>query len=132
MTELRQRYDWLAQARGLPQARQSPHHHRSPQAGHATFAEENALKKWLRAGNTLLVVAGIFDTPQWGVPDFSTPTELYQLTGLSLDTHDDAEPDNGVAGNKEKLRHLRTNRRNRRPGRQPTPSCRSRSRSAAS
>jgi hypothetical protein len=97
VTELRQRYDWLARARGLPR-------HGNllittiPHKRVMRLAEEKALKKWLRSGNTLLVVAGIFDTPEWGVPDFSSPTELYQLTGLSLDTHDDAETEGGEAG----------------------------------
>ncbi len=67
------------------------------------LAEEKPLKKWLRSGNTLLIVAGIFDTPEWGVPDITTPNELYQLTELWLDVHDDAEADDGEAGKRRKL-----------------------------
>ena len=57
MTELRQRYDWLSRARGIPK-------HGNllittiPHKRVMRLAEQNALKKWLRSGNTLLVVAG--------------------------------------------------------------------------
>lgn len=90
VTELRQRYDWLARARGLPK-------HGNllittiPHKRVMRLAEENALKKWVRSGNTLLVVAGIFDTPEWGMPDSTTPNELFQLTNLWIDIHEAAE-----------------------------------------
>ena len=48
VTELRQRYDWLARARGLPR-HGNPHHHDSAQAGDAARrgkgAEEMAARR---------------------------------------------------------------------------------------
>jgi hypothetical protein len=100
VTELRQRYDWLSRARGLPK-------HGNllittiPHKRVMRLAEQNALRKWVRSGNTLLVVAGIFDTPEWGVPDSTTPNELFQLTDLWIDVHEAAEAEDEEAGDKK-------------------------------
>ena len=57
VTELRQRYDWLSRARGIPK-------HGNllittiPHKRVMRLAEQNALKKWVRAGNTVMVAAG--------------------------------------------------------------------------
>ena len=100
VTELRQRYDWLSRARGIPK-------HGNllittiPHKRVMRLAEQNALRKWLRSGNSLLVVAGLFDTPEWGVPDSTSANELYELTGLSIATHEDEEPGDAEAGDRK-------------------------------
>jgi len=87
VTELRHRYDWLEETPGLPRrgnllVTTVPHKRPSRQA------EESALVDWVRRGNSVLVVAGVFDTPEWGVPDFTTPSEFHKLSGLWVTDHE--------------------------------------------
>jgi hypothetical protein len=50
-------------------------------------AEElRSLDEWLRAGNTLLVLAAIADRPDWAVGRTGLEAELLDLTGLSHET----------------------------------------------
>lgn len=91
VTELRQRYDWLRSTKDLPKSGNIlittiPHKRVM------RLNEESALNRWVWAGNTVVVLAGIFDTPEWGVPDFSTPEELHRLSGLWLRDPNEPEP----------------------------------------
>lgn len=87
VTELRQRYDWLAQAPGLPASGNllvtTLPHDRAMRLN-----EESALAQWIEQGNTLLVLAGVFDTPEWGFPDTTTIDELHRLSGLWIRNHE--------------------------------------------
>ncbi|RPI43072.1 MAG: DUF4350 domain-containing protein, partial [Betaproteobacteria bacterium] len=90
VTELRHRYDWLAGAPGLP-AQGNLLITTIPHERPMRRSEESALVTWVRQGNSVLVLAGVFDTPEWGVPDVSTPGELHTLTGLWIQTHEEPE-----------------------------------------
>jgi Domain of unknown function (DUF4350) len=83
VTDLRRRYDWFEGAAGLP-ARGNLLITTIPHKRAIRWSERSALRKWVQQGNVLLVVAGIFDTPEWGVPDTGTLETLHQLTGLSV------------------------------------------------
>jgi hypothetical protein len=48
------------------------------------MAEFSALDEWLRAGNSLLVLAALSDRPKWGRAGFALHTDLQRLTGLDL------------------------------------------------
>lgn len=94
VTELRHRYDWLADAPGLP-ARGNLLVTTVPHKRPMRQTEESALVDWVRAGNAVLVLAGVFDTPEWGMPDVTTPEELHTLSGLWITSHDEPLPDAG-------------------------------------
>ena len=92
VTELRHRYDWLAEAPGMPKrgnllVTTIPHKRQMRQS------EESALVKWMRGGNSVLVLAGLFDTPEWGVPDVDSPQELYKLSSLWVRPHKESKPE---------------------------------------
>lgn len=46
--------------------------------------ELNALRDWILNGNSVLVAAGLFDTPEWAVPEIDTFGDLHGVTGLSF------------------------------------------------
>lgn len=48
--------------------------------------ERRALDEWLRAGNTLLVLAAIADRPDWVAGRSGLDADLLDLTGLGLET----------------------------------------------
>jgi hypothetical protein len=48
--------------------------------------EARALDRWIRAGNTLLVLAALSDTPDWGRGGLSVHNDLQLLTGLDFET----------------------------------------------
>jgi hypothetical protein len=64
------------------------------------------LRDWISAGNTLFVVAGLSDTPEWSMGEGLDPafmTHMYAMTGLSFEQHQDApgelvESENGEPG----------------------------------
>jgi hypothetical protein len=49
-----------------------------------SVTELSALDKWLRAGNTLLVLATLSDRPDWGRPGLMLLSDLQGLTGLDV------------------------------------------------
>lgn len=82
---LRERYGQLAQTSPAPQGNLliSTVPHVYP----IRTSEVNALKKWIADGNTLLVLAGLSDTPEWSVgegQDRAIMRHLAQMTGLSF------------------------------------------------
>jgi hypothetical protein len=81
--ELRHRYGWLADAPGIPE-RGNILVTTIPLKRAARDSEVEALHEWIGRGNSLLVAAGIFDTPEWGMPDSGTQHALYQLTALQF------------------------------------------------
>lgn len=83
VVELRHRYGWLADAPGIP-PRGNVLVATIPLKRAARRSEVEALHEWIGRGNSLVVAAGIFDTPEWGVPDTGTQEALYQLTRLQF------------------------------------------------
>lgn len=77
--ELRHRYGWLMEAPGIPE-RGNILVTTIPLKRAARESEVDSLHEWLDRGNALIVAAGIFDTPEWGVPDTGTQDALYELT----------------------------------------------------
>jgi hypothetical protein len=49
-------------------------------------AEVRALDQWIRAGNTLLVLAALSDRPDWGAGGLGVHNDLQLLTGLDVET----------------------------------------------
>jgi hypothetical protein len=52
------------------------------------------LRRWIEAGNTLLLVAGLSDTPEWAITQtagFELILALQQMTGLNFSSVPDAE-----------------------------------------
>ncbi len=83
VVELRHRYGWLAGAPGIP-PRGNVLLATIPLKRAARSSEIEALHEWIGRGNALVVAAGIFDTPEWGVPDTGTQEALYQLSALQF------------------------------------------------
>jgi hypothetical protein len=46
--------------------------------------EMTALRDWILRGNSVLVAAGLFDTPEWAVPEIDTFGDLRDVTGLEF------------------------------------------------
>jgi len=87
VSDLRHRYDWLARAPALPGTGNLlvttvPHRRM------ARPSEVFALQEWVGQGNTLLVLAGLFDTPEWGIPDTDTPGTIRRLSNIGVDFHE--------------------------------------------
>jgi hypothetical protein len=100
VTELRQRYDWLQKTPTLPR-RGNLLVTTIPHERPMRVAEQSALVKWISSGNSVLVLAGIFDTPEWGVPDLNSPQELHRISGLWLQPYEDAEEGDAQAEGEE-------------------------------
>jgi hypothetical protein len=83
VTELRQRYDWLQRAPGLP-ARGNILVTSVPHKRFARPSEVESLFDWIAEGNALVVVAGLFDTPEWGIPDTGTPDTIQRLSKIAI------------------------------------------------
>lgn len=82
---LRHRFDWLAGSgelskRGNLLITTIPFQRRMRRA------EMNALREWILRGNSVLVVAGLFDTPEWAIPEIDTFGDLRDVTGLNFRT----------------------------------------------
>ncbi|MEX1994455.1 MAG: DUF4350 domain-containing protein [Steroidobacteraceae bacterium] len=105
--ELRHRYDWLQRAAELP-----PGGNllviTIPFKRAARQSELRELRAWLWRGNSVLVAAGLFDTPEWAVPETNTFGQLYGVTGIEIrfagdeedgagDVEDNAAPDAAAA-----------------------------------
>lgn len=90
VTELRHRFDWLARAPELPK-------HGNllvttiPFKRAARWSETQALRTWIEDGNAVLVAAGLFDTPEWAVPETDTFGQLYAVTGLEFQVAGDPD-----------------------------------------
>lgn len=88
---LRHRFDWLSGSGELPR-------HGNllittvPFKRRMRNTEIASLREWILHGNSMLVVAGLFDTPEWGVPESDTFGELRDLTGLNFRSQPDPGP----------------------------------------
>ncbi len=91
---LRERFQELARLDGVPATGNlliSTAPHRYPMRD----SETGPLRDWISAGNTLLVVAGLSDTPEWSMGEGRDPgfmKHMRAMTGLSF-TPADAPPD---------------------------------------
>lgn len=81
--ELRHRYDWLERAPELP-PRGNLLVTTIPFKRAARQSELRALRDWVSEGNSVLVAAGLFDTPEWAVPETDTFGQLYGVTGIEI------------------------------------------------
>lgn len=79
---LRERFDTLAQRHDLP-ATGNLLIVTTPVLTPFSVAEATALERWLRAGNTLLVLAALSDSPEWGLGGY-VHSDLRLLTGLEF------------------------------------------------
>lgn len=67
-------------------------------------AEMNALHRWVREGNTLLVTAALNDTPLWASTDSADlVNEVFRLTGIAVSAVQAENAD----GNKDQAQQLR-------------------------
>ncbi len=81
---LRERFDTLAKRRDLPLAGNLLIM-TVPAATPFRVQEAGAVDHWIRAGNTLLVLAALSDTPDWGRGGPSIHNDLQLLTGLDFE-----------------------------------------------
>lgn len=79
---LRERFDSLAQRHDLP-ASGNLLIVTTPVVTPFSVAEATALERWLHAGNTLLVLAALSDSPEWGLGGY-VHSDLRLLTGLEF------------------------------------------------
>jgi len=79
---LRERFDSLARRHDLPAAGNLLIV-TTPVVTPFSVAEATALERWLRAGNTLLVLAALSDSPAWGIGGY-VHSDLRLLTGLEF------------------------------------------------
>jgi len=87
---LRERFDTLAKRRDLPGAGNLLIM-TVPVATPLRVQEARAVDRWIRAGNTLLVLAALSDTPDWGRGGLGVHNDLQLLTGLDFETVHAAE-----------------------------------------
>ena len=80
---LRERLDTLAKRRDLPRAGNLLIM-TVPVATPFRVPEARAVDHWITAGNTLLVLAALSDTPDWGRGGLSIHNDLQLLTGLDF------------------------------------------------
>lgn len=81
---LRERFDTLAKRRDLSRAGNLLIM-TAPVATPFRVQEAGAVNHWIRAGNTLLVLAALSDTPDWGRGGLSIHNDLQLLTGLDFE-----------------------------------------------
>ncbi len=81
--ELRHRYDWLLRAAELPE-KGNLMVTTIPHKRYMRHSELRSLRKWSQNGNAILVAAGVFDTPEWAVPDTDLQNQLYQLSRITI------------------------------------------------
>ena len=87
---LRERFDTLAKRRDLPAAGNLLIV-TVPVATPFRVQEARAVDHWIRAGNTLLVLAALSDTPDWGRGGLGVHNDLQLLTGLDFEAVHGAE-----------------------------------------
>jgi hypothetical protein len=80
---LRERFDSLAKRRDLPRAGNLLIM-TVPVATPFRVPEAGAVDHWIRAGNTLLLLAALSDTPDWGRRGLRVHSDLQLLTGLEF------------------------------------------------
>ncbi len=103
---LRERFDTLAKRPDLPRAGNLLIM-TMPVATPFRVAEVRALDQWIRAGNTLLVLAALSDRPDWGAGGLGVHNDLQLLTGLDFETVRAREPAPDSAARRiEALREL--------------------------
>jgi len=93
---LRERLDTLAKRRDLPRAGNLLIM-TVPVATPFRVQEAGAVDHWIRAGNTLLVLAALSDTPDWGRGGLSIHNDLQLLTGLDFAAASRAEGSQNAA-----------------------------------
>lgn len=93
---LRERFDTLAKRRDLPRAGNLLIV-TVPVATPFRVQEAGAVDHWIRAGNTLLVLAALSDTPDWGRGGLSIHNDLQLLTGLDFEAVSRAEGSQNAA-----------------------------------
>jgi len=94
---LRHRYDWLpSAANGLPRTG-NVLIVSLPTARDVRNRETSDLTDWVRQGNTLVIVAGLFDTPEWGVEGGDILGDLKRMTLLDFKVYEpeDKNDDSG-------------------------------------
>jgi hypothetical protein len=89
VSELRQRYDWLLRAPDFPE-RGNLLVITVPHERFARPSEIGSLFEWVGKGNAVVVLAGLFDTPEWGVPDTGTPGTIQRLSKIRVRDHEAA------------------------------------------
>jgi hypothetical protein len=82
---LRERFDTLATRPDLPRVGNLLIM-TLPVATPFRMQEARTLDRWIRTGNTLLVLAALSDTPDWGRGGLSVHNDLQLLTGLDFET----------------------------------------------
>ncbi|HUE48777.1 MAG TPA: DUF4350 domain-containing protein [Steroidobacteraceae bacterium] len=103
---LRERFDTLAKRRDLPRAGNLLIM-TVPVATPFRPQEARALEHWIRAGNTLLVLAAMSDSPDWGRGGLGVHNDLQLLTGLDFESvRISASPQNAAARLLEAAREL--------------------------
>ncbi len=93
---LRERFDTLAKRWDLPRAGNLLIV-TLPVATPFRVQEAGAVDHWVRAGNTLLVLAALSDTPDWGRGGLSIHNDLQLLTGLDFEAVRRAEGSENAA-----------------------------------
>jgi hypothetical protein len=71
-----------------------------PTARDVRNREISDLTDWVRRGNTLVVVAGLFDTPEWGVEGGDILDDLKRMTLLDFEVYN-ADKENGDSGEQD-------------------------------
>jgi hypothetical protein len=89
VAELRQRYDWLLRAPGIPE-RGNLLVTTIPHERFARPSEIGSLFEWVEKGNAVVVLAGLFDTPEWGMPDTDTPGTIQRISRIRVRDHEAA------------------------------------------
>ena len=82
---LRERFDTLTRRRDIP-AGGNLLIVSLPATTPLREAEAHALDEWIRAGNTLLVLAALSDRPEWSVARLGAHNDVRLLTGLDFET----------------------------------------------
>jgi hypothetical protein len=81
---LRHRYDWLNGTDSKLARTGNVLVISLPSYRAARYKEMHKLLEWVRAGNTVMVAAGLFDTPEWGVDSNDLLGDLSRLAQLDF------------------------------------------------
>ncbi len=92
VVELRHRFDWLQREESLP-ASGNLLITTIPFSRAARAWEFDSLGGWIAQGNTVLVAAGLFDTPEWAIPERDTFRDLHGVSGLGFRSPPEPEPE---------------------------------------
>lgn len=101
VADLRQRFDALERDPSLPE-RGNLLITTIPYGRDAREWEFDSLRRWIARGNTVLVAGGMFDTPEWAVPERNTLRDMYLVTRLRFaDPEPDEESPEGEAAEED-------------------------------